>query len=71
MKQRKLLKKIAKEAKRQRVDWHLAREGSNHAIYRLGGKMIPVPRHTEIDESLAAMIFKECETELGERWWGR
>jgi len=31
--------------------------------------MIPVPRHTEIDDRMAAVIFKECETEHGKGWW--
>jgi hypothetical protein len=36
-----------------------------------GGARIPIPRHVEIDDNLAEQIFKECEPELGERWWKR
>jgi hypothetical protein len=35
----------------------------------LGGKCIPVPRHTEIDDGLAEKMFRECEEVLGRRWW--
>jgi hypothetical protein len=38
-------------------------------VFRLGSAMIPIPRHAEIDRRLAEMIFKECEAELGRRWW--
>jgi predicted RNA binding protein YcfA (HicA-like mRNA interferase family) len=71
VKQRDLLKKIAKAAKHKKVDWYLAREGGNHSIYRLGSSTVPVPRHTEIGENTVAEILKECEKELGERWWLR
>lgn len=33
--------------------WEVDREGATHTLYRLGITMIPVPRHTDIDERLA------------------
>ncbi len=47
------------------------REGRNHTLYRLGATMIPIPRHTELDDRFAELVFQECESELGERWWRR
>jgi hypothetical protein len=64
-----LVKKIVAEAKRQGVNWELAREGANHSVYALNGAMIPIPRHSEIGENLAVEIFKECQDELGKGWW--
>lgn len=69
VKRRALLKTIAAEARRQAVEWGVAREGGRHTIYRLGATRIPVPRHTELDERLAQKILKDCEAELGDRWW--
>lgn len=63
------MKKIAKAAKRQGVDWELTREGGSHTIYRLGSTTIPVPRHAELGENMALVIFKECQRELGKKWW--
>jgi hypothetical protein len=45
------------------------REGANHSVYALDGVMIPVPRHNELGEELAADIFKECQDTLGRGWW--
>lgn len=69
MKRRALIKKIEAEAKRQGIPWVLDYEGARHTIYKLGGKKIPVERHSEIDNLLAEKVFKECEEVLGLRWW--
>ncbi len=50
-----MVRKIAQEAKRQGIEWVMAREGANHTIYSLDGLMIPV--------------FEECEPTLGKGWW--
>jgi hypothetical protein len=71
VKRRDLVKRIAREAKRQRVEWTIIREGGNHSVYRLDTAMIPIPRHTELGERLAEDIFKECEGVLGKGWWRR
>ena len=69
MKRRDLIRRIAKEALRQGVEWKVYREGANHTIYLLGGTRIPIPRHSEIGERLAVAIFVQAEVELGRRWW--
>ncbi len=69
VKRGQLIKRIADRAKEAGVDWAVDREGSNHTVYRLGKTMIPVPRHREIDNVLAEKVFKECQPELGQRWW--
>lgn len=71
MKRRALLKAIAREARRQGVEWGVEREGGRHTLYRLGEILFPIPRHTEIDEGLVKGIFKQCEAELGKGWWRR
>ncbi|MBM9469505.1 hypothetical protein [Nakamurella leprariae] len=66
---RDLVKKIADAAKEAGVPWVVAREGSNHTVYRLGELTIPVPRHTEVGEVTTREIYKECAPELGKDWW--
>jgi hypothetical protein len=31
--------------------------------------VVPIPRHTDLDDRFGEAVFKECEPELGERWW--
>jgi hypothetical protein len=69
VKRREVIDRIGGEAKRQGVSWVIDREGRNHTVYRLGSIMIPIPRHRELDDSFAEKVFKECEPELGDRWW--
>lgn len=69
MKRRELLSKIAAEAARRGITWELARNGARHDVYRLGGKLIPVERHRELDNSYAEMIYRECGEVFGPRWW--
>lgn len=69
VKRRDLVRRIAERAKAGGVDFGVKREGANHTVYQLGGLTIPVPRHNDIGENLAAEIFKQCVPELGEAWW--
>jgi hypothetical protein len=69
VKRRDVIRRIRDEARRQEVGWAIEREGRNHTLYRLGAIMIPIPRHAELDDHVAEEVFKECEAELGERWW--
>lgn len=69
MKRRDVIRKIGKVAAERGVTWELLKEGGNHSIYLLGGKRIPVARHTEIDDGLAEKMFNECEEVLGRGWW--
>ncbi|MBZ0092884.1 MAG: type II toxin-antitoxin system HicA family toxin [Sulfuricellaceae bacterium] len=45
---------------------HLHRHGANHDIYLnlRNGRKAPVPRHSEIKDSLAKLIFKQLDIEL-------
>jgi hypothetical protein len=47
---------------------HLLRHGSNHDIYQnqKTGTRAPVPRHREIPDSLAKIIFKQLGIEKKE-----
>jgi len=69
MRRRDLIKRIAAEARRANIEWMVIREGANHSLYQLGRVTIPIPRHSEIGPGLTEAIFKQCEPELGERWW--
>lgn len=39
----------------------LVRRGANHEVYRVNGNTVPVPRHNEIGEGLAATIIAQAE----------
>lgn len=69
MKRRDLIKKIEREAAAKGVTWKFMRQGSRHELYRLGSKMIPIERHTELDNSYAEMVYRECADVLGRGWW--
>ena len=69
MRRTEVLRKIAREAKRQGASWVLVCEGRSHSVYRLNGAMIPIGHHRELDEMLARKIFVECESELGKDRW--
>lgn len=64
-----VIKRIQKAAKRQGASWALDTHGKKHDLYDLNGEMIPIPRHNEISEQMAEVIWKECEGELGKGWW--
>jgi hypothetical protein len=69
MKRWEILKRISERAAVAGVTWEVQREGANHTVYRLGASTVPIPRHVEIGPGLSEDIFKQCEPELGERWW--
>jgi hypothetical protein len=69
MKRRDLLRQIKKAANSADRDWSFVREGANHEIWALDGKLVSIPRHSEINEYTAEEILKHFEEELGEGWW--
>ena len=71
MKRNQLLRGIAKAARARGVVWKLDRQGAGHEIWQCGKMSVPVPRHKEIDDSLAKTLFAELELELGKDWWRR
>lgn len=52
MKRRDLIKKLEKNG------WWLLRHGTNHDVYTNGEASEPIPRHSEVKESLAKSIMK-------------
>lgn len=44
-------------------------EGGRHTKLYVGGTMIPIPRHGEINEMTAQTILKQCEPMFGKGWW--
>jgi hypothetical protein len=71
MKRDQILGAIAREAQRQGKTWKQERQGANHEIWRCGSIELPIPRHAEIGNRMAEMMFKELEGELGKDWWRR
>ena len=53
MKQRDLIKKL------ESIGFTFERHGGNHDIYRRGADIEKIPRHKEVNESLARMILKK------------
>lgn len=55
MKRRELLRLLVRNS------CYLDRHGANHDIYihAVSGKKAPIPRHTEIKDSLARLILKQ------------
>jgi hypothetical protein len=51
-----------------RKEWVHERTGK-HEVWRCGSTVVSIPRHREISEWTAMQIFKDLETELGEKWW--
>ncbi len=45
---------------------HLQRHGANHDIYinPRNGRKSPIPRHSEIKDSLAKLILKQLDIEI-------
>jgi hypothetical protein len=68
-KRRDLLSTIRQAAQAQGLEWVEIREGARHTVYALDGLRIPVPRHRDIDEQMARVIYRECEPKLGKDWW--
>jgi predicted RNA binding protein YcfA (HicA-like mRNA interferase family) len=55
MKRRVLIKKLKAKG------WYFKRSGADHDIYTNGKDFEPIPRHKEINESLAQAIIKRQE----------
>jgi hypothetical protein len=64
-----LLREIRKAAQCAGVDFVLHRKGKKHAIYHLGSTvMLPIP-HSQVPDRIRQEILRQCEPELGQRWW--
>jgi hypothetical protein len=51
------------------VRWEFVREGRDHEIWSLDGRLVPIPRHREINDETAVAILRSLESRLGKRWW--
>lgn len=71
MNRRTLIHRIAREARRKKLRWELAREGANHSIFDLDGLLVTVPRHSELNEFTALGILTRCAEKFGPKWWRR
>lgn len=66
MKQKDLLKKLKEMSKEAGMEFGLLRHGADHDQYRLGGHLVPVPRHKEISERTAEAILKAASKYIRE-----
>lgn len=64
MKQRDLLKSLRQIAKDRGTTLDFIRHGADHDQYRIGGYLIPVPRHREINERTAKGIIADAAEHL-------
>jgi len=71
MKRRYLLRAIGDAAHDRHLIWLLVREGAEHEVWSLDGRLVVIPRHREINELTARGIRQELESKLGDRWWER
>jgi hypothetical protein len=63
MKKADLEKRIAKLAKQSGVNFEYV-GGTRHDKWKLNGRTIMIPRHTEIGETLAKEILKQAQTAI-------
>lgn len=61
LKQRGVMKKRDLEKFLKEMGFWLLREGGNHEIWTNGVATIPIPRHKEVNESLAKAIMRGAQ----------
>jgi len=69
VKRGELIRLMSTGAREADVRWEFVREGRGHEIWSLGGRLLPIPRHREINEETAVAILRSLEPRLGKRWW--
>ncbi len=65
MRRRELIRILKRIAGEVRLDLVLT-EGGSHTKARIGPWMTTIPRHREVDESLARSIIRNCRSTLQE-----
>ena len=60
---------IALAARERQILFVELRHNGRHEIYTLGNTQIQFGKHAEIKHGEFFAIVKDCEPELGERWW--
>ena len=63
-----VIKRLAKEAKSQGLDFRVV-ELTNHTGIVIDGLRKTIGRHTEVDETTVVKFFKQFEDVLGKGWW--
>ena len=69
MKRRALIHRIRTAAAAREVPCLRRREGSRHEFWQVGGVLVSIPRHRDINEWTAEGIMRDLEPLLGEGWW--
>jgi len=70
MKTAQLIRDIRTAAKLRGITFEVVRSSGKQDIWRLGDTVLfPIPRHSEIGPKMEFEIRKQCEPELGPRWW--
>lgn len=68
MKRGDVLGKMRKAARARGVSY-TEYDLTRHTGVTVGDARTTVPRHTEIKNNMAEVIFKQVESALGKRWW--
>ena len=69
MKKRELKRKINKKANDLGIPFVELRHKRRHEVYLLGKIQIQFGKHAELKHGEYCQIVKDCEAELGVRWW--
>ena len=69
IKKKELKKKINRKANELGILFVELRHSGRHEIYMLGNTQIHFGKHTDIKHGEYWKIVKDCEIELGARWW--
>jgi len=69
VKKRELKKLINERAREKGILFVELRHRGPHEVYLLGKTQIQFGKHTEIKDGEFWSIVKDCEAELGARWW--
>lgn len=68
MKRRQVIQRVAREAKRQGLDFSV-NELTNHTALVVDGLRSTIGRHAEIPDGTARAFWKQFESVLGKGWW--
>jgi mRNA interferase HicA len=60
VKRRDLINELSAIAEQKGLSLELIRHGANHEVFRIGDKIVPIPRHREIKANTARSILKEA-----------
>ncbi|MBO9056139.1 hypothetical protein JYQ29_03980 [Curtobacterium flaccumfaciens pv. flaccumfaciens] len=61
MKRTELLRRLARKADENDVEFVFHRHGGSHDLFRFGRNTVVVPRHREVEEMTAPGIVRDCD----------